>query len=171
MSTRLVRFILVVTLGCAAAVRAEDAPKPPPYVLKNKSVFTAVADEQRAPFWPIGWVKRRAMQVATAPIAHAVEAPKPVYDEKCFKVTSILLGNPSLAIINGRTYSEGEFLRMPKPAATPGVPAAPTVRIRVFRVEDGRVVLQYQEQFITVALQRPELAQRKAEELLSDDRP
>jgi hypothetical protein len=163
-------------LGVAsfAPVHAEEtaaAPKAPAYVLKNKSTFTAPSDEQRAPFWPIGWTKRRPMQVASAAV-RTVVVPKVVLDEKSFKVTSILLGNPSFAIINGRTYAEGEFLRAPKVAAAPGTTSAPAARTRVYRINDGSVVLQNQEQLITVALQRPELVQRSAvEELLSEDRP
>ena len=40
--------------------------------------------------------------------------PRYVLDEKNFAVTSILTGNPSLAVINGRSYAEGDVLRMPK---------------------------------------------------------
>lgn len=172
MSPRIVCFILAVSIGCASFTRADEVPKPAAYVLKNKSTFTSIADDHRAPFWPIGWVKRRPMAVAAAATVRVVEKPKLSLDEKSFKVTSILLGDPSLAIVNGRTYSEGEFLRMPKPAPTLAASAAPAPRIRVFRINDGHVVLQYLEQLITVPLQRPELVQRSnVEELLSEDRP
>lgn len=180
MSPRFVRSILAASVVCAAPVHAEEAKveeKPPAYVLKNKSVFSATADDQRAPFWPIGWVKRKPMPVATAAV-QVIQAPKVILDEKNFKVTSILLGNPSLAIINGRTYMEGEFLRAAKVAAAPAVAGAPTVvtqpaaRTRVYRINDGSVVLQNQEQLLTVPLQRPELVQRSnVEELLNEDRP
>ena len=86
----------------------------------------------------------------------------------------ILLGSPSFAIINGRTYSEGEFLRTARPGAAPATAAGlpPGARVRVYRINDGAVVLQNQEQLITVMLSRPELLQRNAEEqLLSEDRP
>lgn len=163
-------FVLALSVICLGPVQAEEAKgdaKPPAYVLKNKSSFSSVSDEQRAPFWPIGWVKRKPQMLTSAPV-QAVEAPKVVLDEKNFKVTSILLGNPSLAIINGRTYSEGEFLRTPKVAA--GTP--PAARVRVYRINDGQVVLQNQEQLINVALTRPELVQRSnVEELLNEDRP
>jgi len=165
----LARFIPVFAVVCAAALHAEDAASGnlPAYVLKNKSTFTPVSDEQRAPFWPIGWVKRKLAPVASSPV-QAVEVPKVVLDARSFKLTSILIGNPSLAIINGRTYSEGEFLRTPRGAAA----AAPLPRVRVYRINDGSVVLQNQEQLVTVALQRPELTQRSdKEELLLEDRP
>ena len=176
MSPRLVHLGLIFSVLCNPAARAEDAAadaKPPAYTLKNKSAFTAPTDDQRAPFWPIGWVKRRAVPVAAAGPVRAVEAPKVALDAKNFKVTSILVGSPSLAIINGRTYSEGEFLRVPRTAAaTVGSPGVPGPRVRVYRINDGSVALQNQEQILTVMLQRPELAQRKGEEaLLLEDRP
>lgn len=172
MSPRFVRFILAASLISVVPVSAEQpapAAKSPPYVLKNKSVFSAVAEDQRAPFWPIGWIKRKPMEMTAAP-TRVIETPKVVLDEKSFKVTSILLGNPSLAIVNGRTYSEGEFLRTPRVAGAAATAAGP--RTRVYRINDGHVVLQNQDQLITVSLQRPELVQRSnVEELLSEDRP
>jgi hypothetical protein len=156
--------LLVAILTGAVALHAEDAKTDPPYELKNKSVFTVPTEAQRAPFWPIGWVKRKGV-VAAAP---QVQAPKVTLDEKSFRLTSVLLGSgttPSLAVINQRAYSEGEFLRTPK---TPGTPQ---VRIRVQRINDGSVVLQNGDQTLVVQLQRPELmARRPDEQLLDPDR-
>jgi hypothetical protein len=177
MSPRLVNLSLFLTLLSTPAARAAEPAteeKPPAYTLKNKSVFNPPSDAQRAPFWPIGWTKRQPLQVATTTTAvRVVEAPKVVLDPNSFKITSILVGSPSLAIINGRTYSEGEFLRTPRAAvAAAGVAGAPAPRIRIYRINDGSVVLQCQEQLVTAMLQRPELAQRKNEELLLvEDRP
>ena len=81
------------------------------YALQKKSAFT-LASDHRAPFWPIGWVKR-----AHAGSTEITHAPKARIDESSFSVTSILVGNPSLAVINGRAYSEGELIRMPKGSA------------------------------------------------------
>ena len=134
----------------------------PPYVLKNRSTFADPTTVTRAPFWPIGWVKPKAGVVVQA---QQVQAPKMVLDASSFKVTSILLGagtTPSLAVINGRAYSEGEFLRIPK---TPGTVAP---RIRIHRINDGTVILQNAEQMLVAPLQRPELGARKPEELLDD---
>ena len=125
------------------------------YELKNRSSFVASATV-RPPFWPIGWVKRET-GVATAA---APTSPKFVLEEKGFTVSSILLGHPSLAVINGRSYSEGEFLRMPKGTAGP-------VRIRVQRITDGSVQLAAEGQMISVALRREVLDSKKEpEELL-----
>lgn len=177
MSPRILTLTAIVI--SAAVVRAEDAAPASttatvkPYQLQRKSAFTATGEDQRAPFWPIGWVKPKAGPVAKADVP---AGPRVTLDEASFKVSSILLGSPSLAIINGRTYSEGEFLRQPRAtggAATVATSAIPAgARIRVYRIDDGGVVLQHQEQLLNVALKRPELAQKRGEEeLLSEDRP
>ena len=162
-------------------VHATDADagkdEPAPYQLKRRSSFTPPTADARAPFWPIGWVPRKTM-VASSPAAQ-VAAPAPLLDEKAFRVTSILLGAgtaPSLAVINGRAYGEGEFLKVPRGSLAPalaGKPGAPAVaRIRVQRISDGSVVLQCAEQAITISMQRQELALRKVQEeqLIPEDR-
>ena len=188
MSTPRHLLTLAGSLLCAAALHAEAPaktesapakaePAPEPYQLKNRSSFACAGEGVRAPFWPIGWVHRKGV----SSVVSAIATPKSVLDEKSFHVTSILLGSgatPSLAVINGRAYSEGEFLKMPRgtapvavaaPAA-PGAPAAPAVaRIRVQRISDGSVILQRAEEMVTVFMQRQELAQKKAEETLLDD--
>ena len=158
----------------AAPAKAEPAPEP--YQLKNRSSFAATAEGARAPFWPIGWVHRKGVSSVVAAQAPA----KSALDAANFRVTSILLGSgptPSLAVINGRAYSEGEFLKMPRgsaPAApapvangAPAVPVPP--RIRVQRIVDGSVVLQREDQSVTVTMQRQELMQKKADERLLDE--
>lgn len=158
MNLRTPRLILIATLLGTASGSAEEVPR---YELKTRSSFSLSSEQTRAPFWPIGWVKRAKGTVAV----ETVEAPKITIDEKSFKVTSILLGSPSLAVINGRAYSEGEFLRLPKSKEAPAVPT----RVRVQRISDGRVVLQHQDQMIVASLDRPALSARKAEELLTED--
>jgi hypothetical protein len=170
--------VLLVSSAVSHAVRPAPAPEAAPatpapaadaakteavpaYELKNKSKFGAADPSARAPFWPIGWVKRPK---GAAPLVAAPVAPKVLVDEKAFKVTSILIGSgttPSLAVINGRAYSEGEFLRMPKGTNPP-------VRIRVQRINDGTVILQNADQVLVAALARPELSEKKSEELLLD---
>lgn len=179
MSPRLSSIAAALVCGAAVLHAADPEPAKPadpapasakaadpvePYVLKKRSEFAATADaDARAPFWPIGWKKRKPgvkQEVAAAP------APPPVaLDEKAFRVTSILLGTgttPSLAVINGRAYSEGEFLRMPKGSATP--PA----KIRVQRINDGTVILQNANQTMVASLVRSELQSKRSEELLLD---
>ena len=185
MSTPRHLLTLAGSLLCAAALHADPPaktesapakaePAPEPYQLKNRSSFACAGEGVRAPFWPIGWVHRKGV----SSVVSALAAPKSALDEKSFRVTSILLGSgatPSLAVINGRAYSEGEFLKMPRgtapvAVAAPGAPApAPAPRIRVQRISDGSVVLQRAEETVTVSMQRQELAQKKREETLLDD--
>ena len=157
--------------GPAEAPKTETKPETPkstepvpPYELKNRSSFANPVDMTRAPFWPIGWVKRSKNSPVVA--AQQVEVPKVALDARSFRVTSILLGSgttPSLAVINGRAYSEGEFVRMPK---TPGVPP---IRVRVQRITDGSVILENANQTLVASLVRPELSNPKPETLLKDD--
>ena len=177
MSSRLSSIAAALVCGAAVLHAADPAPAKPaadpvpakaadpvePYVLKKRSEFAAADTNARAPFWPIGWVKRKpgVMQVQQA----APAAPPVALDEKAFRVTSILLGTgttPSLAVINGRAYSEGEFLRMPKGGT------APPIRIRVQRITDGTVILQNANQTMVASLVRSELQNKRSEELLLD---
>ena len=126
------------------------------FEVKSKSSFN-VPLNTRDPFWPIGWTKR----AGAAP--QLTQAPKATIDESAFSVTSILVGQPSLAVVNGRAYSEGEMVRPPK--------GSPPLRIRVQRISDGSVTLQAEDQMLVVALRRPELTAKKAErEVLNDER-
>lgn len=159
------------------SVRAEDPSEAVApverYQPKNRSSFTA-SKVSRAPFWPIGYAKiDRNVQAPVAP----VKVTK--LDAEMFAVTSILLGNPSLAVINGRAYGEGEYLRLPKPSAagpkvaTKTATLDPTLRIRIARITDGAVSLQSADgQVISVPLRRRELNEPKPaadeESLLSE---
>jgi hypothetical protein len=194
MSTNIRLFLptLAASLLGAATLHAADAPAAPAapapaapadspanvkvetevYQLKNRSAFNCPTTVTRAPFWPIGWVP----QSKGAVTASTQSAPKVALDAGMFRVTSILLGTGatgSLAVINGRAYSEGEFIKMPRVAAAvstaTGKATNPATRIRVMRITDGTVLLQRDDQTITLTLQRPELAQRKPEEPLLDE--
>ena len=144
--------------GSAHSAEAKTQADSGKYELQKKSTFTLAAD-RRAPFWPIGWVKRANQ----APSEVTKQAPKVKFDENAFVVTSIMLGNPSLVVINARAYSEGELIRMPKGGAP--------MKVRVQQIGDGTVNLAYENQTFTIALKRGELAEHKAEaDLLNQDR-
>ncbi len=159
--------ILAAALLLPLAAQAEEAAKAEPYQLKNRSSFTATEDT-RAPFWPIGWSKRvtQAAPVSTA----APVLVKTTLDPNNYKITSILLGSPSLAVINGRAYGEGEYIKTPRTSAPPvGQAAAP--RILVQRITDSSVVLQQGDQQATVLFNRPGLAAKgPGRDLLLEDR-
>lgn len=141
-------------------VRAQEVGQEAPaarYQLKNRSSFVA-KDTGRAPFWPIGHVKRsKYVEPSVA------AAPTTQLDPEMFSVTSILMGNPSLAVINGRAYGEGEYLRMARAAAgakTAKVAALDArIRVRVVRIMDGQVALQSLDgQSLVVPLRRNEVS-------------
>ncbi len=160
--TILITTIAATALGSAHATEpgagseATSGAAGSKYDLKNKSTFTLAA-ARRAPFWPIGWVKRK-----NETRTEITQAPKAKLDENAFTVTSIMLGNPSLAVLNGRAYSEGEFIRMPKGGAP--------MKVRVQQIGDGTVSLSYEQQVFVVTLKRPELAQHRTEDVLDPDR-
>jgi hypothetical protein len=69
-----------------------------------------------------------------------------------------------MAVINGRSYEEGQFIRMPKQMAS-------QLRPRLYRIGDGLVQIQVQNQLMTVQLKRPELNDSKREpELLNEEK-
>jgi len=138
----------------APAAAATPAPiEAPRYELKNKSSF-ALPTDVRAPFWPIGWKKNGSN---AAPIVQTAKM-----NPDLFKVSSILLGSIPIAVINNRSYEEGQFLRLPKGSQ---------VRIKVYRITDGKVWLQNGEQLIPVDLKRGELNDPKADtELLNAEK-
>jgi hypothetical protein len=111
----------------------------PVYTPKNKSVFTANVD-QHNPFWPIGWVKTAEETSDTA----ASVTPKA--DD--FMVTTILLNDPPMAVINGKDMAEGEIAALPVEGQD--------VTVQLLAVQDGRIILRWQNQNIIVPLHRDE---------------
>lgn len=162
---RLALSLVVTALaGAPAYADATAAPATPDtagFHLKNRSTFTS-PETSRPPFWPVGWVKHVAgapVQVANAPV------PEIKVDASQFSVTSILLGTPSLAVINGKSYGQGDYLRMGR--ATPriaGAPVAAGVRVQVQKISDGLVTLVVADQAFTVPLRRPQLSDHKVDE-------
>jgi hypothetical protein len=159
MNAKVLKITLAATTLASVVCHAfaeVATPAPVKYELNKRSAFN-LPETTRPPFWPIGWVKKNTTAVVAAP-----SGPRVSLDEKNFAVTSILTGNPSLAVINGRSYTEGEYIR----SKGKGQP-----RIRVVRIYDGFVQLQCEDQIIAPKLRRDEIEPKKAatEEVLSDD--
>lgn len=162
--------VIAITLLPLAARAEEPAAAPADYALKNRSSFNA-SDDTRAPFWPIGW-SRKAADGAPVSVAAPVAA-RPTIDPASYKITSILLGSPSLAVINGRAYEEGEYLKVPRAKDGAPAPAAPKTapRIRVQKITDSAVMLQQGTEQVTVEFVRAGLAAKgPVRDLLSEDR-
>jgi hypothetical protein len=116
------------------------AAAPAGYTPKTKSVFTG-AGNQHNPFWPIGWVKTEDDSADSA----ASVNPRP--DD--FMVTTILLNDPKMAVINGKDMAEGEVAAL----TTNG---GQSVVVQLMDVQDGHVTLRWQNQAIVVPIHRDE---------------
>jgi hypothetical protein len=134
----------------AAEKPADKAPeKPKAYELKHRSTFTMDVTA-RTPFWPIGWDRSKITKPGAAVLAKAPVAKFQLKDQiGYFTVTSLLLGNPPLANINGRGYGEGEYL----PVEVGGQP----IKIIVKQIRDGGVVLEHEGSQLFVPMKRPQL--------------
>ncbi len=111
----------------------------PIYTPKTKSVFTSSTD-QHNPFWPIGWVKmaNETADTAATAVPHADD----------FTVTTILLNEPPMAVINGKEMAEGEVAPLPVNGAS--------IVVQLLAVQDGRVILRWENQNIIVPIHRNE---------------
>jgi hypothetical protein len=109
------------------------------YLPKTRSVFTATADEHN-PFWPIGWVK-------TGDDTGDSAAPTVPHSED-FLVTTILLNDPAMAVINGKDMAEGEIAALPVNGQN--------IVVQLMAVRDGSVVLRWQNQNLVVPIHRVE---------------
>ena len=140
-------------LVLSAPARAETE-KAKAYDLKNRSSFQT-EDDARIPFWPIGFVRPKIKGDGTtaAPVAvtHKIQL-----EPGNFSVTSILLGDPALATINGRSFGEGELL--------PVMYGTERLRIVVRAIRDGGITLDYEGELIQVPMKRPELGQKRSQE-------
>lgn len=90
----------------------------------------------RNPFWAVGWTPQKSVEVdAVAPIS-----------AESFILSAILLGPPHYAVINGKDYGEGAIIK----TEAEGKP----VEVRVVKIVDGFVLLDYRGSGITVELRR-----------------
>jgi hypothetical protein len=144
--------IVGIALVLSAAAYA-DSENTKSYVLKNRSSFHANLDA-RMPFWPIGYKRPlvKADGTTDAPVTTAKIQLLPEH----FSVTSVLLGNPALATINGRSFEEGETL--------PVIYGNERLRVVVRAIRDGGITLDYEAQQIFVPMKRPELGAKQAQQ-------
>jgi len=127
------------TTGTAGTAGATE------YAPKTKSVFRGTMNE-RNPFWPIGWVK-----VDSGTSTDNAPAPVVPHSED-FSVSTIMLNEPPMAVINGKDMAEGEV-------ATLNVNGQP-VMVQLMAVQDGRVILRWQNQNLIVPIHRDEVLSR-----------
>jgi hypothetical protein len=137
MNKRLFLISLVTLSGLAqAAFAANDSA----LNVKNKSSFTM--ENNRNPFWPIGWKPSARLADPTA-----TDHSGPEISASAFLVTSITLGkNNRFAIINGKVMQEGQQFGLQV--------GTQTYQITLKAVQDGRVVFSRRDQEIVVPLRR-----------------
>ena len=151
--------ISCLTLACAIAragapntaapVVDTTATAAAAYTPKTKSVFSSAA-AQHNPFWPIGWVKTADESDA----AESVAAVIPHTDD--FLVSTIMLNDPPMAVINGKDMAEGQIAALPINGQN--------VVVQLMAVQDGRVVLRWENQNIVVPIHRDEILNAPAPE-------
>ena len=109
----------------------------PPIALKHKSTFDS-APNDRDPFWPIGF-KRPGPKIATG--------GGPDLSPNVFSLTSVTTGTgPHFAILNGKVMQEGQQF---------GLQFGKQVyQVTLRSIEDGKVVLVYEDTEIVVPLRR-----------------
>jgi hypothetical protein len=130
-------FFLLFTLSVLGGASAADTPVAEP---KNQSFFT-LEENNRNPFWPIGWKPAPKSQ------DNSPEHIGPEIPPGSFAVTSITLdAGAHFAIINGTAMSEGQQfgLRL----------GDQTYQLKVKAIEDGQVILLRRDQEIIVPLRR-----------------
>ncbi len=149
---KLTPLICTIAAAAIATIAQAEPEKTKPYELKNRSTFTG-GDDSRIPFWPIGF--QRPGKSGGTVSAPAAVASKIQLEPRHFNVTSILLGNPALATINGRSFTEGEVL--------PVIFGSERLRVVVNRIGDGFVTLGYEGHEIQVSMRRAELGVKQAQ--------
>ena|SRR5438552_11903943 len=134
MKPLLLAFCLT-SLLLSAARAGDDVPA---IELKKKSTFDA-APNDRDPFWPIGW-KKPGPKNTTA-------GAGPDLSPNAFSLTSVTMGTGShFAILNGKIIQEGQQFGLQL--------GGQVYQVTLRSIEDGQVVLAWQDNEIVVPLRR-----------------
>jgi hypothetical protein len=97
------------------------------------------------------FIPARTHSVSASP--HAVVSPAPIIvqiDSSMIRVTAIALGHPRLAVINGQSVAEGDYVKVR--SANPDV----TVSLHVVKIGDGRIDLSDGRRLISTRLALPD---------------
>jgi hypothetical protein len=128
-------FAFCLTSVLLGVARAEESV--PKIELKHKSSFDAT--DTRDPFWPIGWKKPGPKSASSE--------PGPDLSPASFSLTSVTMGaGERFAILNGKIMQEGQQF---------GLQFGNQIyQVTLRSIEDGQVVLLYQDAEIIVPLRR-----------------
>jgi hypothetical protein len=136
MNKRLLLISLVILSGALQATAANSVLD-----VKNKSSFTM--ENNRNPFWPIGWKPSARLSDGTG----TDHGAGPQIAPSAFLVTSITLSDKTrFAIVNGKVMQEGQQFGLQI--------GAQTFQITLKAVQDGRVIFSRRDQEIVVPLRR-----------------
>ena len=132
MKPLLLAFCLT-SLLVSATVAGNEAPT---IELKHKSAFGSPND--RDPFWPIGWKKPGPKIASTG---------GPNLTASAFSLTSVTMGlGQRFAILNGKAMQEGQKFGLQY--------GNQVYQVTLSSIEDGQVILTYQDGEIVVPLRR-----------------
>ncbi len=132
MKPLLLAFCLTSLLLPAALAEAEV----PTIELKHKSAF---APNDRDPFWPIGW-KKPGPKIVSGGVGPSLTA-------SAFSLTSVTMGlGQRFAILNGKAMQEGQKFGLQY--------GNQVYQVTLSAIEDGQVVIIYQDGEIVVPLRR-----------------
>ncbi len=136
MNKRLFIISLVTLSGLVQANAAADSA----LNVKSKSSFTM--ENNRNPFWPIGWKPSARLTDPTS-----TDHSGPEIAPSAFLVTSITVSDKTrFAIVNGKVMQEGQQFGLQI--------GSQTYQITLKAVQDGRVVFSRRDQEIVVPLRR-----------------
>lgn len=125
----------LTSLLLLGAVRAGNSV--PAIELKRKSTFDAT--DARDPFWPIGWKKPGPKSASSG--------AGPDLSPASFSLTSVTMGaGTHFAILNGKIMQEGQQFGLQF--------GTQIYQVTLRAIQDGQVVLAYQDAEIIVPLRR-----------------
>ncbi len=132
--------LLLLLLACSIALQIHATAAG--LEIKNKSSFAM--ENNRNPFWPIGWKPSARL---SDPGANGEKGPTSEISATAFVVSSITLGKTNrFAIINGKIMAEGQQFGLQV--------GTQTYQITVKQVLDGKVIFARRDQEILVPLRR-----------------
>jgi hypothetical protein len=103
----------------------------------------------------ITYTRHQSQKRQKETVAKAITTDTPALAASQIQVSAISLGEPRLAIVNGKQVTEGETVII----TTPGQSAA--IRLQVVKIADGRIDLSDGTQVFTVRLETSRAPNRK----------
>ncbi len=128
--------LLIASSGWLPAQSAEDLQ------LERRSE-SDISPAQRNPFWPVGWAKKEVNAAAPSGAVENVIDTSFLVPSR-FAVSSISIGKFPLAVINGKTYGEGDLIAVNN--------GANRVNVQVVSIRDGKVKLRYADKTIETSI-------------------